>query len=152
MPPFFVHFMAKSPRVNPHYEAVRAKGEKKIAEFCNFDEHMIKATERCDFSYFIGVFAPDAPLDKFLTLIDYGNWAFPFDDPFDNGKLRDQPGAAAKVVDCLLSALHRGTGVPYTEEEKPVLVRWHDKIWERLVQGSSKGKFTRQINTPRAPY
>lgn len=57
---------------------------------------------------------------------------FPFDDFFDNGKLKDDPEGAETVLNNLLDSMH-GTDEPGTK-----FVCAHQDIWERFKEASDR--------------
>lgn len=42
--------------------------------FCSLNPAMQKKIQKCDFSYFIAIAAPYAPVIKFRIMCDWGNW------------------------------------------------------------------------------
>ncbi|KAI1192542.1 isoprenoid synthase domain-containing protein [Nemania serpens] len=134
IPDMFVSFLAEPPRLNPNYRQVKANSEAWISEFCSLDERMSACINQCDFSYFISIAAPEAALAEYRTLCDWGNWAFPYDDMFDNGELRDQPMAAAMMLQSLMSPMREDNAQEKNEsgEERLPIIKVHDTIWERI--------------------
>jgi hypothetical protein len=91
LPNFFRAFVKETPRVNPHYHAVKIPSEEWLAESvypspvlgdevnvghrkCSFSASMRRKVELCDFSLFCSIAAPEAPEDKLRTMCDWGNW------------------------------------------------------------------------------
>ncbi|KAI1112886.1 isoprenoid synthase domain-containing protein [Nemania sp. NC0429] len=130
----FVSFLADPPRFNPNYRQVKAKSEAWITEFCSLDQKMSARISRCNFSYFIAIAAPEAAPAEYRTLCDWGNWVFPYDDMFDDGKLRDQPIAAAVILESLMSPMRkqgeREMNAP--QQERIPIIKVHDTVWERI--------------------
>ncbi|KAJ8120501.1 hypothetical protein ONZ43_g2806 [Nemania bipapillata] len=93
---------------------------------------------KCDFSYFIAITAPEAAPREYRTLCDWGNWVFPFDDMFDNGDLRNKPTTAAAVLQSLLSPMSR----PQNGQEMNVSRR--DRL--PIIKGSPEGVQRRFAN------
>ncbi|KAI1161943.1 isoprenoid synthase domain-containing protein [Nemania serpens] len=141
IPDMFVSFLTDAPRFNPNYRQVKAKSEAWISEFCSFDEKMSALIRRCDFSYFIAIAAPEAALAEYRTLCDWGNWVFPYDDMFDNGGLRDQPTAAALIMQSLMSPMRKQDAqeTNVSREERLLIIEVHDTVWERIKKGSLDG-------------
>ncbi|KAI0458942.1 isoprenoid synthase domain-containing protein [Xylaria acuta] len=135
IPDMFVSFLAEPPRFNPNYSQVKAKSEAWISDFCAFDTRMSSIINKCDFSYFIAIAAPEASLPEYRTLCDWGNWVFPFDDMFDNGELRDKPTTAAMVLQSLMNPMSKFQTWPETYApggERLPIVKVHDTVWERI--------------------
>ncbi|KAI1744807.1 isoprenoid synthase domain-containing protein [Xylaria scruposa] len=142
IPNMFVSFLAEPPRFNPNYSQVKAKSEAWISDFCAFDKRMSSIINKCDFSYFIAIAAPEAALPEYRTLCDWGNWVFPYDDMFDNGELRDQPTTAARVLQSLMSPMSKFKTWSETyapQDERLPIIKVHDTVWERIQKGSSDG-------------
>ncbi|KAI0545439.1 isoprenoid synthase domain-containing protein [Xylaria curta] len=135
IPDMFVSFLAEPPRFNPNYGQVKAKSEAWISDFCAFDKRMSSIINKCDFSYFIAIAAPEASLPQYRTLCDWGNWVFPYDDMFDNGELRDKPTTAARVLQSLMSPMSKFQTWSETyapRDERLPIVKVHDTVWERI--------------------
>ncbi|KAI1756101.1 isoprenoid synthase domain-containing protein [Xylaria castorea] len=135
IPDMFVSFLAEPPRFNPNYSQVKAKSETWISNFCAFDKRMSSIINKCDFSYFIAIAAPEAALSEYRTLCDWGNWVFPYDDMFDNGELRDKPTTAAMVLQSLMSPMSKfqtWSKMCVLQEERLSIVKVHDTVWERI--------------------
>ncbi|KAI1827715.1 isoprenoid synthase domain-containing protein [Xylaria intraflava] len=142
IPDMFVSFLAEPPRVNPNYSTVKVESEAWISKFCSFDKRMSHRVNKCDFSYFIAVMAPEAPPVEFRTLCDWGNWVFPYDDMFDNGELRDKPAAAAMVMKSLMSPMNEpqsSQNAKAAQEGRLPIIKVHDTVWERVREGASDG-------------
>ncbi|KAI1277872.1 isoprenoid synthase domain-containing protein [Xylaria sp. FL0933] len=151
IPDLFVSFLAEPPRFNPNYHHVKAESEVWISEFCSFGRKISTAINKCGFSYFMAIAAPDAGPQEFRTLCDWGNWVFPYDDMFDNGELRDEPAAAETMMQDLMSPmseLQTWQEMNTTRDRIPLL-RAHDTVWRRLRKNSSNGiqrRFSKAIS------
>ncbi|KAI8953296.1 isoprenoid synthase domain-containing protein [Xylaria longipes] len=142
IPDMFVSFLAEPPRFNANYSQVKAKSEAWISDFCAFDKRMSTIINKCDFSYFIAIAAPEAALPEYRTLCDWGNWVFPYDDMFDNGELRDKPTTAAIVLQSLMSPMSKfqtWSEAYAPEGERLPIVKVHDTVWERIKKDSPDG-------------
>lgn len=79
--------------------------------------------------------APLADAQKLRTICDWGNWIFPFDDLFDDGKLREDSTLAQATMIRLLSVFD--DNVPFSSTYATPIVAFHDEIWANLRAGSS---------------
>ncbi|KAL5322240.1 hypothetical protein ACEPPN_010212 [Leptodophora sp. 'Broadleaf-Isolate-01'] len=130
IPDMFNSIMAVAPKVNPLYEEVKFEAEEWIAKKLNAGDRMKNILSKTDFAWFCAVAVPDAGKEELRTLCDWGNWVFPFDDIFDNGKLKDDPNAASKVMEDLLLIMRGGI----REGEVPAFIEIHDTVWERVTK------------------
>ncbi|KAI0432415.1 isoprenoid synthase domain-containing protein [Xylaria sp. FL1042] len=148
IPDLFVSFLAEPPRFNPNYHLVKAESEAWISEFCSFDKKMSTAISKCDFSYFMAIAAPNAGLQEFRTLCDWGNWVFPYDDMFDNGSLRDKPAAAAMMMQNLMSPMSESQTwrEMHTFRERIPLIKTHDTVWQRLHKARTQRRFSKAMS------
>jgi len=64
-----------------------------------------------------------------------GNWAFPFDDQFDDGDIND-PTEAQAMMDLLLSAMGESGSSPRTSDGRPPIVQAHDDLFLRIATKS----------------
>ncbi|KAI9147523.1 (+)-eremophilene synthase [Paramyrothecium foliicola] len=129
IPNMFQSFVVLDPTYNPHYETVKVQSEAWIGRICDFPPKLQEKIEKCDFSFFCAVAAPYAPRSKFRTLCDWGNWVFPFDDMFDNGELKNAPGAAEKMMNDLMAPM-RGEFV--NQADRPPILHVHDTVVSAL--------------------
>ncbi|OAA74565.1 terpene synthase [Akanthomyces lecanii RCEF 1005] len=136
LPDMFQSFLRYKPLINPNYETVKADSEDWINRVCAFDSKMARKISKCDFSYFCAIAAPEAPPERFRTLCDWGNWVFPFDDMFDNGRLRDLPEDSRLVMESLMMPL---LGQNSQEEKRLHIVRAHDSVVERVLSSTTAG-------------
>ncbi|KAF2996745.1 terpene cyclase [Neopestalotiopsis sp. 37M] len=139
IPNLFVGFLAEEPNVNPFYGSVKLESEAWINEFCKFDKRMASTINKCDFSYFMAITAPEASTTTFRTLCDWGNWVFPYDDMFDNGVLRNDPTTAKKVMDDLMEPLLHGELPQRYLDERTQVLKVHDQVWHNLLSASTPG-------------
>ncbi|KAM0545031.1 hypothetical protein ACHAPJ_011541 [Fusarium lateritium] len=114
LPDLFKGFVVQTPRMNPHYEAVRPLSEQWLAEKCSFSPRMKKRVEFCDFAIFISIAAPEAPFEKLKTMCDWGNWI---------------------IIDSLVADM---LDKPHSKP-KSAVVKVHDDIFRRVSQGSTYG-------------
>ncbi|KAK5988326.1 (+)-eremophilene synthase [Cladobotryum mycophilum] len=141
LPDMFKSFLKDEPRIHPDYAKVKASSEAWVIKFCSLSPQDIEIVRQCDFTYYCAIVYPDAPLEEFRVVSDWGNWVFPFDEMFDEGELRDNPEAAHEMMDCLMSKM---LGLPY-HGEKPKLVQAFDMIFDQLCQKSSPETIQRFI-------
>lgn len=90
-----------------------------------------------DFPYFGAILVPYAGPDEFRNVCDWLNWVFDFDDPFDEGELKDRPEEAKKLVDDLLATME-STSLEGSVLGENVLVEVFRSIWLRLARTSLK--------------
>lgn len=87
----------------------------------------------CDFAYFAAIMAPTAGRGKFRTICDWGNWIFPFDDLFDDGKYAKDYTQAQAAVDRVLGAFHADPSGNVEDVAASVpIVDFHDQIWRQI--------------------
>ncbi|KAL2825129.1 isoprenoid synthase domain-containing protein [Aspergillus cavernicola] len=138
LPELFILFLSGTPDVNPYYDEIKPESERWLATQCHFDEQATKRLATTDFSYFCSVSVPKAGREELRTVCDWGNWVFPFDDMFDNGKLRDDPTRAQEVVDNLLAGMGIGIGIESSigssKRADDPLIEVHNSVWRRIVQ------------------
>lgn len=70
-------------------------------------------------------------------MCDWLNWVFDFDDPFDEGELKDKPEEAQKLVNDLLATME-STGLENSRVSENALVEVFRNIWLRLARTSSQ--------------
>ena len=90
-----------------------------------------------DFPRLGAILVTDAGPDEFRNVCDWLNWAFDFDDPFDEGELRDRPEEAKKLVDNLLATME-ATSLEGVVVSENILVEVFRSVWLRLARMSSK--------------
>lgn len=109
---------------------------------------------RINISYALSIVIPDADAAGLRTMLDWGkiipkilrgdvfdmipgNWAFPFDEQFDDGVIND-PIQAQAMMDILLSAMNSPGAIPTSSEIRPPIVEAHDDLFRRIaVDGPS---------------
>ncbi|KAM4058735.1 terpene synthase metal binding domain-containing protein [Hirsutella rhossiliensis] len=101
----FKSFLGDITPLNPHWERVKLDSENYIIKFCQLSQRAAEKVRQCDFTYCCAIVYPHAPLDKFRTVSDWGNWVFPFDDRFDEGELGTDVQGARLEMDSLMSHL-----------------------------------------------
>ncbi|PYI05323.1 pentalenene synthase [Aspergillus sclerotiicarbonarius CBS 121057] len=147
LPEMFVLFLSGEPTVNQHYECVRQLSETWVSrEFC-FDEKAQRRLHKTDFAYFCSIATPEAEPEELQTVIDWGNWVFPFDDLFDNGRLKDDPERAEVLVDSLRAGMAENEHLPVPADSP--LVRIHNSVWHRISQARPIGirrRFAKAMN------
>ncbi|KAL4986825.1 terpene synthase metal binding domain protein [Aspergillus falconensis] len=150
LPSLFVLFLSGTPDLNPHYNEIKFESEKWLADKCLLDVRARTRLAKTDFSYFCAVATPKAGREELRTVCDWGNWVFPFDDMFDNGKLRDEPIRAQEVVEVLLADIGMGILVgPRVNISKQVrsgaraddpLIDVHTSVWRRMVKCGTEAR------------
>ena len=70
-------------------------------------------------------------------MCDWLNWVFDFDDPFDEGELKDKPEEAQKLVNNVLATME-SIGLEDSRVGENALVGVFRSIWLRLAQTSSQ--------------
>ena len=91
LPNLAVYFLSNPPEVNENYDAAYHASRAWLIQQCDFDERGKKTVVKGDFTYFCADAVPIAGLERYRLFCDWVNWVFPFDDFFDNGKLKDDP-------------------------------------------------------------
>ncbi|CZR61268.1 uncharacterized protein PAC_11164 [Phialocephala subalpina] len=127
IPDCVMSFMSIAPTIHPLYAEVKAETEAWLCKELGADDKLSKRITKTDWSYFASASAPLASKEDLKILCDWGNWVFPFDDPLDNGHLKDDPVKAKEMVDGTLAAM-RGK-VPETF----AIAMVHNDIWERIL-------------------
>ncbi|RAL02054.1 terpene synthase family protein [Aspergillus ibericus CBS 121593] len=144
LPDMFVLFLSGEPTVNQHYECVRQQSESWISRECSFDERAQRRLHKCDFAYFCSIAMPEAQPEELRTVIDWGNWVFPFDDLFDNGQLKDDPERAEVLVDSLRAGMAEDEQLPVPADNP--LVRVHNSVWHRISLVCIRRRFAETMN------
>ena len=99
----------------------------------------------CDFAYFAAIMAPSANEHKFRTICEWGNWIFPYDDLFDNGRMRndyDQAVATMNILMASFDGVHKYEPEPALgpdNESIAKLARFHTRIWDSVKSIASSG-------------
>ncbi|KAI3034322.1 Initiator tRNA phosphoribosyl transferase family protein [Aspergillus niger] len=148
LPEMFVLFLSGEPIVNRHYKSVKELSEAWISRECYFDERGRRRLQKTDFAYFCSIAAPDAEPEELRTVIDWGNWVFPFDDLFDNGSLKDDPERAQILVEDLRAGMADEAGQRPVLSDYPI-VQVHNSVWHRITQAQPIGirrRFARAMN------
>jgi hypothetical protein len=90
---------------------------------------------------------PSADLRRLCIICDWGNWIFPFDDMFDNGKLSDEAISAQLVMfrlkdslDCRPRKSKTTSIVGNRTEQAFALVELHDVIFDAIITHCSTGE------------
>ncbi|EME80840.1 uncharacterized protein MYCFIDRAFT_140294 [Pseudocercospora fijiensis CIRAD86] len=145
LPELFTSFLADEPRLHTAYDKVRRESETAIIEFCNYDHRVATIVRKGDFSRFVAIAAPDAEESRLRLYCDWCNWVFPYDDLFDNGKLKLDAAAAQAKMQALFATMES------TEEgadtEQCHLIRFHNAIWSQLQASAPPGVQRRFLKT-----
>ncbi|KAF7192761.1 Cycloaraneosene synthase sdnA [Pseudocercospora fuligena] len=145
LPELFTSFLAVEPRINAAYDIVREESEKAIIEFCKYDHRVTTIVRQGDFSRFVAIAAPDAEESRLRLYCDWCNWVFPYDDLFDNGKLKLDAAAAQAKMQALFANMESAEQGAHTEQCD--LTRFHDVIWSRMRASASPGVQRRFLKT-----
>ncbi|KAK2596069.1 hypothetical protein N8I77_013577 [Diaporthe amygdali] len=148
VPDFFTSIMAMDPIVNPNYFAAKAKGDRWIARHMGFDKATAAKNAQADLCFLASIWSATASEDRLLMMLDWNHWVFLFDDgiklcpglycfewQFDEGRLKDDPVAAAEEVKQTL-AIMEGQSTRYTPDSNPIRYIFQT-CWDRLRAGSS---------------
>ncbi|KXT18772.1 hypothetical protein AC579_8260 [Pseudocercospora musae] len=145
LPDLFTSFLAVEPRLNAAYNTTRHESEEAIIDFCNYDHRVTTIVRNGDFARFVAIAAPDADQSRFRLYCDWCNWVFPYDDLFDNGKLKlDAVAAQAKMQALFASMESTEQGA---DPEQCHLIRFHHVIWSRMQASASPGVQRRFLKT-----
>ncbi|KFZ23007.1 hypothetical protein V502_02504 [Pseudogymnoascus sp. VKM F-4520 (FW-2644)] len=104
-------------------------------EICKHDEKTHRKYLKADFGYFAGTWAPDAEAPEYRTTIDYCNWIWAFDDPFDEGSMKGRPDLIKPEIENVLSVISDNPR-SFSPEEHPVMYTFQ-LIWQRILKASS---------------
>lgn len=137
LPDMFVSYCSIPPAMNKHYDQIKIDSDTFIRAVFGFNERESKVHIMGDFPYLGAILVPDAGPDEFRNVCDWLNWAFDFDDPFDEGELRDRPEEAKKLVDNLLATME-ATSMEGVVVSENILVEVFRSVWLRLARDSSK--------------
>lgn len=137
IPDMFVDFCSLPPVLNKHYDQVKQDSDTFIRSVSAFNERESKIQIKADFPYLGAILVPDAGPDQFRVVCDWLNWVFDFDDPFDEGELKNRPEEAKKLVDDLLATME-SKRLEDSKESGNVLIEVFRSIWLRLARTSSK--------------
>ncbi|KAH8651929.1 terpene synthase metal binding domain protein [Tricladium varicosporioides] len=99
LPDLFVSWASTPIRLNPNYSVVVPEAELWFKELCKHDDETHQKYLKADFGYFSGLWAPDAAAPEYRTTVDYCNWIWAFDDPFDEGSMKGQPDLIKIEID-----------------------------------------------------
>ncbi|KAF7956989.1 hypothetical protein EAE96_004311 [Botrytis aclada] len=144
VPDFFSSIMATKPVVNLNYFAAKAKGDRWIARVMNFNKAVAARNSKVDLCFLASIWAPDAPEDRLVMMLDWNHWVFLFDDQFDEGHLKEDPAAAAEEVKQTIAIMADNAPL-YTVESNPLRYVFQ-KCWERLKSVCSQEMQQRWID------
>ncbi|PWY91371.1 pentalenene synthase [Aspergillus sclerotioniger CBS 115572] len=144
LPGMFVLFLSGEPTMNQHYECVRQLSEAWVSRECSFDEKAQRRLHKTDFAYFCSIAMPEVEAEELRTVIDWGNWVFPFDDLFDNGRLKDDPERAEVMIDSLRAGMVDNEQSPVPADNP--LVRIHNSVSHRIAKAGIHRRFARTMN------
>ncbi|KAM0124830.1 hypothetical protein ACHAO1_010889 [Botrytis cinerea] len=144
VPDLFGSIMSTKPVVNPNYFAAKARGDRWIARVMNFNKAVAARNSKVDLCFLASIWAPDAPEDRLVMMLDWNHWVFLFDDQFDEGHLKEDPAAAAEEVKQTI-AIMGGNAPRYTAESNPIRYVFQ-QCWDRLKAVSSQEMQQRWID------
>ena len=98
LPDIFAPFPSSEPKLHPDYTTCRLESELWLANLLDLDAKARAKLARADFTYFTAVWMADASYEAFRIAADWMDWAFYFDDEFEVGSLKDDPGLANAAV------------------------------------------------------
>ncbi|KAK8134482.1 hypothetical protein PG984_006494 [Apiospora sp. TS-2023a] len=126
IPDLFTSILSVDPIQNPHYEGVKKEADIWIAKYVvdpqafleykltvahrnnrtlGYDKGAAHRNSRADFTYLVSWWAPRCDAEALRTMVDWQHWAFPWDDQFDEGHLKDDVFQAANNIIQTLSVL-----------------------------------------------
>lgn len=141
IPDLFVDWAANPIKLNPHYWDAVPKAEQWFKEVCKHDQKTHQKYVKADFGYFSGFWVPDVGPDEFTTTIDYCNWVWAFDDPFDEGSMKNDPVQIQKAADQLMSIMSDNPpNFKPNESSQPYIgvLYTFQRIWQRHIARCGK--------------
>jgi len=96
-------------------------------------EKQAQRNARADFTFLVSWWAPNADAEALRTLVDWQHWAFPWDDQFDEGHLKNDLVKAAEDIIHMTSILDDSH--PPIPENSPFPIRYaFQQNWFRIRQ------------------
>ncbi|KAF9877982.1 pentalenene synthase [Colletotrichum karsti] len=95
VPDMFTSILSVEPVQNMHYSQVKREADAWNAETLGMNEKQRAKNSIADFTYLVSWWAPYCDAEALRTMVDWQNWAFAWDDQFDEGHLKEDLHAAA---------------------------------------------------------
>ncbi|KAH9236440.1 hypothetical protein K456DRAFT_1721796 [Colletotrichum gloeosporioides 23] len=95
VPDMFTSILSVEPVQNAHYAQVKLEADSWIAKTLGLNDEQKSRHSRADFAYLVSWWAPKCDAEALRTMVDWQNWAFVWDDQFDEGHLKEDLHAAA---------------------------------------------------------
>ncbi|KAI1337721.1 isoprenoid synthase domain-containing protein [Xylariaceae sp. FL0016] len=105
LPDTFSSILSVDAVMNKHYKQVKEEADAWIAQTLGYDEKTSRRNSRADFTYLISFWVPNCDAEALRTMVDWQHWAFPWDDQFDEGHLKEDLQAAAEEIIHMTSLL-----------------------------------------------
>ncbi|KAN0103506.1 Cytochrome P450 [Hyaloscypha variabilis] len=137
LPDLFVSWASTPIKLNPNYSVVAREAEIWFKELCKHDDKTHQKYLKADFGYFSGLWASDAAAPEYRTTVDYCNWIWAFDDPFDEGSMKGRPDLIKIELDNVLSVMADNPR-SFSPEKHPVMHTF-ELIWQRIVKRATRG-------------
>lgn len=119
VPDMFTSILSIEPTQSPHYAQVKQEADAWIAETLSMSEKQSARNSRADFTYLVSWWAPDCDAEALRNMVDWNHWAFPWDDQFDEGHLKeDLHGAARNIIN--MTSILDDCHPPVSHDEDPI--------------------------------
>ncbi|KAM7197456.1 Isoprenoid synthase domain containing protein [Naviculisporaceae sp. PSN 640] len=145
IPDLFSSVMATELRVNPHYyPSVREKGYERIRRLMKKDDKWSAKNKSVELGFLCSTWAPTAKEEAVHTLFDYNHWVFLFDDQFDEGHLKSDPGAALREIQIMSDIIDGRLRVVEEEGMNPIRYLWQtvcDRV--KMIDTMTLGVYNR---------
>ncbi|MCJ1268539.1 hypothetical protein MMC22_008427 [Lobaria immixta] len=139
--------MAIDPCVNSNYHKVKPEVDSWIKRVLHADEKWAAKNTKADFAHLVALWAPYCDEEALRMMTDYNNWAFLFDDQFDEGHLSKDPALAQEEIDRTWEILE-DTQLPVQIEDNAIRYVFQT-TWDRFKKRSSQDLRQRWKNTHR---
>ncbi|KAI3393167.1 hypothetical protein diail_4655 [Diaporthe ilicicola] len=139
MPDLFSSILSVKAVVNPHYEAVKAEGDRWIADLLEMDEKAAKKNSKVDFAYMTAIWSPTSNAEALRTILDWNHWIFFYDDLYDEGCFKDDFPAAKAEVEANIAIMNQ-TAPRYSPNE----TEYHLKLRYAFQSCSLVQRFQKQ--------
>ncbi|TEA14390.1 (+)-eremophilene synthase [Colletotrichum sidae] len=119
VPDMFSSILSVTPVQNSHYDKVKQEADAWIAETLGLNAKQAARNARADFTYLVSWWAPCCDAEALRTMVDWQHWAFPWDDQFDEGHLKeDLYGAAQNIIQ--MTSILDDCHPPVSRAEDPI--------------------------------
>ncbi|KAK2754618.1 terpene synthase metal binding domain protein [Colletotrichum kahawae] len=119
VPDMFTSILSVEPVQNVHYAQVKLEADSWIAKTLGLNDEQKSRHSRADFAYLVSWWAPSCDTEALRTMVDWQNWAFVWDDQFDEGHLKEDLHAAASNIINMTSILD-DCHPPICREDDPI--------------------------------